>query len=115
VAAGTGCSSDDERPPADASGLARWLGETVPLVSKEVAALRAVKPPVKQSEAERAKLFVASMGKLERGLGRYHSAVLAGDPQAIQQALAESNAAGVEARGYAASLDVTRCGGYEDA
>ncbi len=47
------------------------------------------------------------MRKLERGLTRYLAAIRAGDAEAIQQALAEANAAGAETRGYAASLDIT--------
>lgn len=159
VAAGTGCSSDDESgtdaagkttvpatsdtrreppedqsrwatqvdvackpcqervdavpPPTDASGLERWLAETLPLIRKQVAAVRAVKPPAKQSEAKRAALFVGALRKLERGLTHYLAALRAGDAAAIKQALTEANAAGAESRGYAVSLDITECGGYE--
>ncbi|MDQ3176376.1 MAG: hypothetical protein M3Q72_02365 [Actinomycetota bacterium] len=100
-------------PPADASGLEPWLAETVPLVRKLVAAVRAVKPPAKQSEAKRAALFVSAMGKLERGLSRYLAALRAGDAVAIKQAVTEANAAGAASRGYAVPLDITECGGYE--
>jgi hypothetical protein len=73
-----------------------------------------VKPPVKQSEAERAALFVAGLRKVERGLTRYRAALADGDAEAVQQALAEANAAGTETRGYALSLGVTQCGGYSN-
>jgi len=105
---------DAVAPPADADGLIRWLSETMPIVRKQVAAVRAVKLPAKQSEAKRAALFVGALQKLERGLTRYHAALRAGDPVAIEAALVEANAAGAEARSYAVSLDITECGGYED-
>jgi hypothetical protein len=103
---------DAVSPPAGSADLDRWLGETLPLVRKQVAAVEAVKPPVKESEAERATLFVAGLRKVERGLTRYRAALQEGDPEAVQQALAEANAAGTETRGYALSLGVTQCGGY---
>ena len=101
-------------PPIDAGGLDPWLAETLPLIRKQVAAVAAVKPPAKQSEAKRAALFVGGMRKLERGLTRYLAAIRAGDDEATRQALAEANAAGAETRGYAVSLDITQCGGYEN-
>ena len=103
---------DAVAPPAGAADLDRWLGQTLPLVRKQVAAVEAVKPPVKTSEAERAALFVAGLRKVERGLTRYRAALSGGDTEAVQQALAEANAAGTETRGYALSLAVTQCGGY---
>jgi hypothetical protein len=103
---------DAVAPPAGATDLDRWLGETLPLVRRQVAAVEAVKPPAKTSEAERAALFVAGLRKVERGLTRYRAALRDGDPEAVQQALAEANAAGTETRGYALSLAVTQCGGY---
>ena len=103
---------DAVAPPAGATDLDRWLGQTLPLVRKQVAAVEAVKPPVKESEAERAALFVAGLRKVERGLTRYRAALGDGDTEAVQQALAEANAAGTETRGYALSLGVTQCGGY---
>ena len=86
--------------------------ETLPLVRKQLAAVAAVKPPAKKSEAERAALFIAGLRKVERGLTRYRAALRDGDAEAVQQALAEANAAGTETRGYALSLGVTQCGGY---
>jgi hypothetical protein len=103
---------DAVAPPAGATDLDRWLGETLPLVRRQVAAVEAVKPPAKTSEAERATLFVAGLRKVESGLTRYRAALRDGDPEAVQQALAEANAAGTETRGYALSLAVTQCGGY---
>lgn len=99
-------------PPADAAGLERWLADTLPLVRKQVAAVKAVKPPVKAEEARRAKLFVAGLEKLERSLIQYRAAIRAGKPAAVQKAVVDANAAGSETRGYAVSLDVTECGGY---
>jgi hypothetical protein len=103
---------DAVAPPAGATDLDRWLAETLPLVRKQVAAVEAVKPPAKESEAERATLFIAGLRKVERGLTRYRAALSDGDTEAVQQALAEANAAGTETRGYALSLAVTQCGGY---
>ena len=113
----TACQPWQERidalvPPADASQLERWLNDLLPLVRKEVGAVTAVKPPAKQSDAKRAALFTSNLRKLERSLTRYRAAISAGDTKAIQQAIQEANAAGAAARGYALSLDVTRCGGY---
>jgi hypothetical protein len=99
-------------PPVTASGLNRWLRDTLPLVRKQIAAVEAVKPPAKEDEAERAALFLGGLRKIEQALTRYRAAVLKNDPKAIEKALAEANAAGTETRGYALSLDVTRCGGY---
>jgi hypothetical protein len=100
-------------PPTDESTLEQWLAQTLPLIRKQVAAVRAVKLPAKQSEASQAALFVGGMQRVERSLTRYLAAIRAGDAEAIQQALTDANAAGVETRGYAVSLDITECGGYE--
>ena len=100
-------------PPTDENGLANWLAETLPLIRKQLAAVRAVKPPEAQSEATLAELFVGGAQRLERALTSYLAAIRAGDAVAIQQALTDANAAGVETRGHAASLDITQCGGYE--
>jgi ABC-type branched-subunit amino acid transport system substrate-binding protein len=100
-------------PPADATQLERWLDQLLPLVRKEVSAVTAVKPPAKQSDAKKAALFTSNLKQLERGLTRYRAAISTGDTKAIEKAIQEANAAGAAARGYALSLDVTRCGGYE--
>jgi hypothetical protein len=99
-------------PPTDVSSLEAWLGDTLPLVRKQVAAVKAVKPPAKAEEARRARLFIGALQKIERALTRYHAAIVANNAQAVQKWLSQANAAGAEARGYAASLDVTQCGGY---
>jgi hypothetical protein len=103
---------DAVAPPADATALARWLDDTLPLVRKQVAAVEAVKPPAKAEEAERAALFVAGLRKIERSLTRYRAAIETSDEEAVTKALADANAAGAETRAYALSLDVTECGGY---
>ena len=51
---------DAVAPPSGAADLERWLGETLPLVRKQVAAVEAVKPPV-EDERGRAR------GALRRG------------------------------------------------
>ncbi len=104
---------DAVAPPADARGLERWLAEALPLVRKQVAAVRAVKPPAKESEADRAKLFLDGMTRLERSLTRYLAAIRVDDAVAVTKALEEANAAGSATRGFAVSVDVTECGGYE--
>ena len=97
----------------DGPGLERWLAELLPLARQQLAAVKAIKPPAKQSEAERVALFTSSLTKLERGLTRYLAAIRASDPEAVQRALAETSAAGAAARSYAVSLGITACGGYE--
>ncbi len=74
--------------------------------------VEAIKPPVKEEEARRAKLFVGGLHKLEAALTRYLAAVRAGDPEKLEQAVADATAAGAETRSYAASLGLTQCGGY---
>ena len=88
-------------PPANASELERWLGELLPLVRKQVSAVKAVKPPAKQSEAEKAALFVKNLTKLERGLTQYLAAIKANDMAAIERALVDANSAGAASRNYA--------------
>lgn len=105
---------DELAAPADAAGLESWLAELLPLVRRQLAAVRALKPPAKRSEAEPAKRFLANMTQLERSLTRYRAALEAGDGEAVQRALVEANAAGAAARNDALVLDVTQCGGYSD-
>ena len=100
-------------PPLDESGLETWLAETLPLIRKQLAAVRAVKPPDSKSEATEADRFIGDAQRLEGALTSYLTAVRAGDATAMQQALANANAAGVEARVKAAALGITECGGYE--
>lgn len=100
--------------PTDAASLETWVGRVLPLVRKETAAVKAVKPPTKDEEARRAGLFIESLEKLDDALTRYLAALREGDTGAIEAALTDANAAGAEARAYAVSLDVTGCGGYSD-
>jgi hypothetical protein len=100
-------------PPANENALESWLAATLPLIRKQVAAVRAIKLPTAPGEAAQAKLFIGGIEKLERDLTSYLAATRAGDAAAMQQALAGANAAGVEARGNATALGITQCGGYE--
>jgi hypothetical protein len=104
---------DAVAPPTDAASLERFVGSLLPLFRKQVAAVKAVKPPADEDEARKATLFVTALGKLERGLTRYHDALAAGEAAAVQRALEDANAAGAQARAYAVSLGITQCGGYE--
>ncbi len=99
-------------PPSDAASLERFLAEVVPLAHKQVAFVKAVKPPADDDEARMAKLFVAAIEQLESGLTRYLAAIRRNDAAAVQKALTDANAAGAQARGYAVSLNITECGGY---
>jgi hypothetical protein len=99
-------------PPADAGDLQRYLEETLPLIRKQVAAVAAVPRPAAAGDSRQVKHFVAALRKLEDALTRYVAALGAADADATKQALADANAAGVEARGSAVTLDVTECGGY---
>jgi hypothetical protein len=103
---------DGLAPPTTAAELEPWLGDLLPLVRKQVSAVKDVKPPAKQDEAKKAALFIENVTKLERSLTRYQAALKAGDNAAIQRSLQEANAAGAASRAYALSLDVTECGGY---
>jgi hypothetical protein len=99
-------------PPTDAASLETWVAQVLPLVREEVAAVKAVKPPGDAEEAGEAKLFVESLERLEGALTRYLGGLRANDTAAVEQALADANAAGAEARALALSLDVSECGGY---
>jgi hypothetical protein len=99
-------------PPTDAASLEQWLADALPLVRGQAAAVARLKPPAKPDEARRAGFFVEALQKIEAALTRYLAALRAQDAPAVEAALAEANEAGAEARGYAAALDVTQCGGY---
>jgi len=99
-------------PPASATDLERWLGDTLPLVRKQVAAVEAVKPPTAAATAEKAALLVRNLHIVERALTRYRAAIRTGDADAARDALAEAGAAGTEARTIAVAAGVTACGGY---
>ena len=99
-------------PPSDAASLEAWLADVVPLVHAQVAALKAVKTPIKAGEKLRTRLFLASYARLETALKQYLAAIESGDGNKLQAALVSANAAGASTRTYARSLDVTACGGY---
>jgi len=98
--------------PTDAASLETWLENTLPLVRKQIAAVKAVKPPVKEDEARKVRLFFESLEKTERALTRYLAAIRKNAPAKVRRALAEAGAAGAAARAYAVSLNITECGGY---
>jgi hypothetical protein len=98
--------------PTDAASLETFMASVLPLVRKQIAAVSKLKPPTDNEEARRARLFADGYRDIERALTRYLAAIRAGKPEAIQRALVEANAAGARTRTYAASLDVTACGGY---
>jgi hypothetical protein len=103
----------DQLPaPADAAGLESWLDDLLPLVRRELAAVKAVKRPAKQSEAQTAARFIENLTQLERSLTRYRAAIVKGDDKAVGVALVEANAAGAAARNFALVLGITECGGY---
>lgn len=99
-------------PPTDAASLETWVEQVLPLARKQVAAVKAVKPSVKEDELRKAKLFIESLQGIERGLTSYLAALRKGNTAAIEEALKEANAAGAQARAYAISLELTECGGY---
>jgi len=98
--------------PTDEASLERWVAQVLPLVGKEVAAVKAVKPSTKEDEVRNANLFIGSLEGIESALTKYLAALQEDDVAAIEKALTEANAAGAQARAYAVSLDVTECGGY---
>jgi hypothetical protein len=99
-------------PPTDAASLQRWLERTLPLVRGQIAAVKAVKPPVKEDEARKVTLFLGAVQKTERALTRYLAAIRANASAKVRKALADAGAAGAATRAYAVSLDITQCGGY---
>jgi hypothetical protein len=100
-------------PPTDITSLENWLAKSLPLVRKQVAAVKAVKLPATPSELRTAALFVSSLQNIERALTRYLAAIRADDAAAVQAALLQANTAGAQARNYASTLEVTECGGYK--
>ena len=103
---------DAVAPPATATDLERWLGEALPLIRKQVAAVEAVKPPTAAAAAEQATLLVSNLRIVERALTHYRAALRSGDADAAKDALAAAGAAGIEARTTALAAGVTECGGY---
>jgi hypothetical protein len=98
--------------PTDAASLQKWLERTLPLVRKQLAAVEAVKPPVKADEARKVRLFLNAVRKTERALTRYLAAIRQDAAAKVQKALADAGTTGGAARTYAASLGITQCGGY---
>ena len=103
---------DAVAPPATATDLERWLGEALPLIRKQVAAVEAVKPPTAAATAEQATVLVSNLRIVERALTHYRAALRTGDADAAKDALAAAGAAGIEARTTALAVGVTECGGY---
>lgn len=98
--------------PTDTASLRAWLERTLPLVRKQIAAVKAVKPPTKRAEARKVRLFIDAVEKTERALTRYLAAIKANAPAKVRTALADAGASGSAARTYAVSLGITQCGGY---
>jgi hypothetical protein len=98
------------KPPSDATELVGSLESTLPLIRKEIAAVKSVKLPAEADEAATARLFVAGLQAIERGLTKYVAALRADNAQAVQSAIVQVNTAGAETRTYAASLQITHCG-----
>jgi hypothetical protein len=98
--------------PTDTASLQAWLERTLPLVRKQIAAVKAVTPPAKAGEARKVRQFLDSLQKTERALTRYLTAIQANAPAKERRALAEAAASGATTRAYAMSLNITQCGGY---
>jgi hypothetical protein len=98
--------------PTNTASLQKWLEGALPLVRDQIAAVKAVKPPAKEDEARRVRLFLDSVQKTERALTRYLKAIREKAQAKAQNALAEAGTSGAAARGYAVSLNITQCGGY---
>jgi hypothetical protein len=104
---------DAVRPaPTNTASLQVWLKRALPLVRKQIAALKAVKPPTRRDEARRVTMFIDSLHRTERALTRYLAASRANAPAEARKAFANASASGAAARTEAESLDVTKCGGY---
>jgi hypothetical protein len=98
--------------PVDVPSLQKWLDRALPLVRKQLAAVKAVEPPANQDEATKVKLFLASLDKAERALTNYVVAIHQHASTKAKNALAAAGTAGSAARADAVSLDITQCGGY---
>ena len=99
-------------PPTDLASLPPWLARVLPLVRRQIDAVAAVRPPADPGEARRVTLFLDRLHKVDNALTRYLAGINAHDAQKAQTALADAAAAGATARVDAASLKITRCGGY---
>jgi hypothetical protein len=98
------------KPPSDPTQLAASLASTLPLIRREIAAVKGIKLPMDADEAATAKLFVAGLQRIERELTKYVAALRADNAQAVQSAIVQVNTAGAETRTLAASLQITHCG-----
>ena len=99
--------------PTDAESLRSWSEATLPLVRKQLAAVKDVKPPSQAVQRRTAGLFLQALGDLEHGLTHFGAALRANDAGKVQTALTEVNQAGSKARTYATSLGLTECGGFD--
>jgi hypothetical protein len=97
-------------PPSDPAAVAPALAQTLPLIRKEIAAVKSVREPETRDEARTARLFVRSLERLERALKKYLRAVRGNDDTAVAASLVEIDAAGTQARTYALVLELTHCG-----
>jgi hypothetical protein len=98
--------------PTNTASLPIWLEQALPLIRKQIAAVKAVKPPAKQGEARKVTRFLDSLQRTERALTRYLAAIRENAPAKARKAFADATASGAVARIQAASLDVAKCGGY---
>jgi hypothetical protein len=98
--------------PANTVALRIWLADALPLIRKQLAAIKAIKPPAKPDEARKVTRFLDTLQRTERALTRYLAASRANASAEARKALDEASASGAAARAQAASLDVTKCGGY---
>jgi hypothetical protein len=98
--------------PVDVPSLQKWLDRALPLVRKQLAAVKAVRPPANADEATKVRLFLASLQKIEHALTTYLAAIHQHAAVKAQKALDDAGAAGSAARADAVSLDITQCGGY---
>ena len=98
--------------PIDVPSLQKWLDQALPLVRKQLAAVKAVKLPENEDEATKVRLFLASLEKTERALTTYLAAIHEHAAAKAQKALDDAGASGSAARADAVSLDITQCGGY---
>jgi transposase-like protein len=97
--------------PTTTATLRIWFARARPLIRKQLAAIKAVKPPANQDEARKVTRFVNSLQRTERALTRYLAASRANAPAEARSALDEASASGAAARAQAASLHVTKCSG----
>jgi hypothetical protein len=98
--------------PVDAATLQTWLGQAIPIVRDQIAAVKAVeRAPGPTGRAQGR--FVASLERLEDALTRYHAGLRQGNVGKVEQAVKDATVAGADARRYATQAGVTQCGGYE--